>query len=67
VVMWLFTVERRVTLAEKRSLEPRTRGCVACGGDLLRMAEREVEPPYHWQPRGFICGACNSIMFELPS
>jgi hypothetical protein len=67
VVMWLFTGERRLTLAEKRALEPRTRGCVVCGSDLLRMAERESTEPWHWIPRGYICTSCNSIHFDLPS
>jgi len=39
-------------------------GCPACNGRMLRLAERESRPPYHWIPTGYVCSKCNVIVLE---
>lgn len=39
----------------------RERNCPLCYHKLQRLAWRDLLPPYHWQPFGYICSTCNAV------
>jgi hypothetical protein len=39
----------------------RDKNCPLCYAKLQRLAWRDLLPPYHWQPFGFICSVCNAV------
>ena len=39
----------------------RDHACPLCYAKLQRLAWRELLPPYHWQPFGYICSTCNAV------
>jgi len=39
----------------------RDKSCPLCYSKLQRLAWRDLLPPHHWQPFGFICSACNAV------
>lgn len=65
MVMWLYVPDRRLTLKEMREL-PHAKACLACGGDLFRLAERMRVFPYQWVPDGYICSKCNLCYMGVP-
>jgi hypothetical protein len=40
----------------------RDHNCPLCYSKLQRLAWRDLVPPYHWQPFGFICSSCNAVI-----
>jgi len=64
MVQWLFQADRRLTRHEQDS-QPIDRTCLACGGYLLRLAERERARPYKWVPCGYVCGGCNAVYLQV--
>ncbi len=64
MVMWWYLPDRRLTAAEAKS-QPKDKTCLACGGRLLRLAERESRFPYHWFPCGYVCSSCNNMFVEI--
>jgi hypothetical protein len=65
MVMWLYVPDRRLTKKEMTEL-PRTKHCLACGGGLMRLAERMTTYPYQWVPDGYICAKCNLCYMGVP-
>ena len=60
---WLLLPQRRMKTAEIDGVRG-LRGCPACNGRTLRLAEREARPPYHWIPNGYICSQCTLVVVE---
>lgn len=65
MVMWLYCPDRRLSLKEARDL-PKAKLCLACGGALMRLAERNLTFPYQWVPDGYICSQCNLCYMGVP-
>jgi hypothetical protein len=67
MAMWAYVPDRKLTKRQIETLSERgSRSCFACGGKLLRVAEREAAFPYHWLPNGWICSHCNAMWMGIP-
>lgn len=60
-----YGVARKVTADESLPYLRNAPLCAQCNVRLIRIAEREVFPPYNWIPAGWECGTCNYIDLEV--
>ena len=63
---YMYTAELRAQAVAVKQIEIQKQ-CPLCYSKLQRLAWREMLPPYHWQPFGWICSMCNAVFVGYDS